>query len=311
MKIIFMGTPDFAVPCLEMMHDNGHDVCAVFTNPDKPKGRGYEVMPSPVKKKAVELGLKVFQPLSLKDCEVTDIISEYGPDVIVVVAYGKILPESILSIPKFGCVNVHASLLPKLRGAAPIQWAIINGEIETGVTTMFMDKGLDTGDIIQQRKTAIGSDETAGELFDRLCIMGANLLLETLDLIESGRVSRTKQKEVEATYSKLLNKTFSNIDWNNNAITIHNQVRGLNPWPGASTSAGGKLLRIHRTKVTDLKSKKNNDPGVIESYDPVLVSCGEGDLLELLEVQCQGKKRMFAVEFFRGHMNIKKFDSFI
>lgn len=310
MKIIFMGTPDFAVPCLEMIHDKGHDVCAVFTNPDKPKGRGYEVVPSPVKKKAVEFGLKVFQPLSLKDSEVTNIISNYSPDVIVVVAYGKILPESILSIPKLGCVNVHASLLPKLRGAAPIQWAIINGENETGVTTMFMDKGLDTGDIIQQKKTVIGSDETAGELFDRLCIMGANLLLETLDLIESGDVVRTKQEEGEATYSKLLNKTFSNIDWNCNAITIHNKVRGLNPWPGASTYADGKLLRIHRTKVANLKDKKSHDPGVIVSYDPVIVSCGNGDLLELVEVQYQGKKRMSAVEFFRGHMSIKKFYSF-
>lgn len=305
LKIIFMGTPDFAVPCLEKIYSDNHDVCAAFTNPDRPKGRGYKLVCSPVKVKALELGIKVFQPESLRDQDVVKTISNLNPDVIVVVAYGKILPESILSIPKYGCVNVHASLLPKYRGAAPIQWSIINGENLTGVTTMFMDKGLDTGDIIQQREVKIDPDETSGELFSRLCFMGADLLLETLDLIKSGNAIRTKQDESKATYSKILNKSFSNIDWSKSAVEIHNLVRGLNPWPGALTIAGGKKLKIHKTKVCLSSSTSKKPAGSIESYDPVYVVCGDSRLLELVEVQYEGKKRMSAVDFFRGHSDIK------
>lgn len=304
-----MGTPDFAVPCLERIHSDNHEICAVFTNPDKPKGRGYKLVYSPVKVKALELGIKVFQPESLRSEDVVKTISNFNPDVIVVVAYGKILPQSILSIPKYGCVNVHASLLPKYRGAAPIQWSILNGENLTGVTTMFMDKGLDTGDIIQQKEVKIDPDETSGELFSRLCLMGADLLSETLDLIESGNALRTKQDESKATYSKILNKSFSNIDWSKSAVEIHNLVRGLNPWPGALTLAGGKKLKIHKTKVCDSTSNLKKVAGSIESYDPVYVVCGDNRLLELVEVQYEGKKRMSAIEFFRGHSDINILES--
>lgn len=300
-----MGTPDFAVPCLERLIKDGHNVCAVFTKPDKPKGRGYEISQSPVKKVAVDFKIPVYQPLKLKDDKILESVTNLNPDLIVVVAYGKILPKEILSVPKFGCVNIHGSLLPRYRGAAPIQWAVIDGQETTGVTAMYMDEGLDTGDIIKTAETKIGQDETSGELFGRLCILGANLLSETVESISNADVTRKKQNESEATYSKMLDRSLSEIDWSKDAKSIHNLVRGLNPWPSASTKVRNKILKIHKTKLINETCKES--PGKIIAFNPVKVVCGSGSVIELIEVQYEGKKKMSATDFFRGHRDILNF----
>lgn len=298
MKILFMGTPGFAVPCLESLIKAGHNICGVFTQPDKPKGRGHKLTAPPVKEVAIKNNIEVFQPDKIRNAETLSIIKGLEPEIIVVVAYGKILPKEIIDYPKYGCVNVHASLLPKYRGAAPIQWSIINGEKTTGVTTMYMNEGLDTGDMLLKSSTIINDDETSGDLHDRLSFIGADLILKTLNEISKGTIKRKKQNDDEASYSPMLDKSLCNIDWNKAAINIHNLVRGLNPWPTASTILNGNILKIHKTKVSNIKG---GSPGEIISLNPFVVSCSGDTSLEILELQLLGKKRMSSEEFLRGH----------
>lgn len=298
MRVIFMGTPDFAVPCLESLIRSDDEVVAVFTQPDKKKGRNYMLAPPPIKELALKYGIKVFQPESLKDIDTIKLILELNPDLIVVVAYGKILPKEILNIPPFGCVNVHASLLPKYRGAAPIQWAIINGENITGVTTMYMDAGLDTGDIILKSETKIRVDETSGELFDRLSTMGSKLLIKTLNVIKSGEVKRERQIDKYASYAPMLDKSVAKINWKDSADKINNLVRGLNPCPVARTDINGKLLKIYKTKVYEPMCGR---PGEVKSVKPLVVACGNNSAIEILNLQLESKKRMSSEDFFRGH----------
>lgn len=299
MKIIFMGTPDFAVPCLEELIELNHEIVGVFTQPDKKKGRGYTLMAPPVKELALKHNLPVYQPVTLKTDDSIDLINSLQPDLIVVVAYGKILPESILNIPSKGCINVHGSLLPKYRGAAPIQWSVINGEKVTGITTMYMDAGLDTGDMILKSETTIGEEETSGELYDRLKIMGAKLLVETIDKLEKGTITREQQDNNQSSYAPMLDKSLSNIDWNLRAETIHNLVRGLNPWPVAMTTLESKNLKIYRTKVSNQVISLK--PGEVKSIKPFIVCCGENTAIEILELQLESKKRMKADDFLRGY----------
>lgn len=298
MRIIFMGTPDFAVPCLQSLLDAGHEVCAVFTQPDKPKGRKFVMTPPPVKELAVKTGIPVFQPTTLRVQEETDRIAGLRPDLIAVVAYGKILPKAILEIPPMGCVNVHGSLLPKYRGAAPIQWSVIRGEKITGVTTMYMAEGLDTGDILLKRETEIGPDETAGELYGRLSQIGAALIVETLNAIRSGTAHRTPQREEDASYAPMLSREMSQIDWNKPARELHDLVRGLSPWPVASTVYRGRRLKVYRTKVVENRAGR---PGQILDGKDFLVCCGGNTALKLLTVQYEGGKQMDAADFLRGH----------
>lgn len=298
MKILFMGTPGFAVPCLESLIKAGHNICGVFTQPDKPKGRGHKLTAPPVKEVAIKNNIEVFQPDKIRNAETLSIIKGLEPEIIVVVAYGKILPKEIIDYPKYGCVNVHASLLPKYRGAAPIQWSIINGEKTTGVTTMYMNEGLDTGDMLLKSSTIINDDETSGDLHDRLSFIGADLILKTLNEISKGTIKRKKQNDDEVSYSPMLDKSLCNIDWNKAAINIHNLVRGLNPWPTASTILNGNILKIHKTKVSNIKG---GSPGEIISLNPFVVSCSGDTSLEILELQLLGKKRMSSEEFLRGH----------
>lgn len=297
MKIVFMGTPDFAVPCLQRLIDMGQDIAGVFTQPDKPKGRGYQMMPPPVKELALKHNLPVFQPAKMRDGEALGIIKELAPDLIVVVAYGKILPKDILDAPKLGCINVHGSLLPKYRGAGPIQWSIINGEEVTGVTTMFMAEGLDTGDMILKMETPIGEEETAGELFDRLCIIGADCLEQTIKLFESGKpVPREVQDDAKSSYAPMLDKELSKLDFTKSARELHNLIRGVSPWPVAHTAFRGKLLKVHKARIAyDLTGKA----GTILDEKRMIVGCGDG-AIELLEVQAEGAKRLPASDFMNG-----------
>lgn len=298
MRLVFMGTPEFAVPCLEHILQAGHQVCAVYTQPDKPKGRGYALTPPPVKQSAVKHGIPVYQPKTLKDGEALAQLQELKPDCIVVVAYGKILPPEIIHLPGKGCINVHASLLPKYRGAAPIQWSVINGEEKSGVTTMFMDEGLDTGDMLLKAECFIGADTTSGELHDRLSDLGADLIVKTLLQLEKGDITRKKQEDSLSCYAPMLDKQLSWIDWNKTANDVHNLIRGLQPWPVAQTKFTGKTLKIHKSRLAGPFGKQ---PGEVVSLRPFLVCCGDGNAVELLEVQLEGKKRMAAGDFFRGH----------
>ena len=289
MNIIFMGTPAFAVPCLERLLADGFDVPAVFCQPDKPQGRRMRLAPPPVKQAALAHGLPVLQPEKLRgNREVIDLLRALAPELIVVVAYGKILPQELLDIPKYGCINVHASLLPKYRGAAPIQWAVLNGETETGVTTMQMDAGIDTGDMFLQAKTPIPEDMTAGELHDVLSELGAEVLSDTLKLLQQGKLVPQKQDDALASCAPMLSKALSPLDFAKPAHVLHNQVRGLNPWPGAATEFEGRPLKVHRARVAR------------EGGSPLRVLCGDGQYLELLAVQAEGKKAMPAEEFLRG-----------
>ena len=292
-----MGTPDFAVPCLEKLYENDYNICAVFTNPDKPKGRSQELSQSPVKEKALELGLKVIQPSTLKSENIIKIVLDLAPDMIVVVAYCKILPKQILNIPRYGCINVHGSLLPKYRGAAPIQWSVINGDEMTGVTTMYMNEGLDTGDIILQSLVRIDPNETSGELFDRLCEVGAELLIDTIGRIERRSAPRIRQDDELSSYAPMLDKSMSKIDFNKSSLTIHNLVRGLNPWPGAIATFGGKVLKVHKTQIV---TGYKGTPGSIVDEKNAVVMCADNTALKLLQVQPAGKKRMSGEEFVRG-----------
>lgn len=297
MNIIFMGTPEFAVPCLDILVKDGHTVTSVFTQPDKPVGRKQVLTPPAVKVLAQSLGIPVYQPNTLKGEETAAMIAAQNPDVIVVTAYGKLLPKSVLEIPKHGCINVHASLLPKYRGAGPIQWSVINGEQKTGVTTMYMAQGLDTGDMILKRATAIGPEETAGELHDRLSILGAQLLSETLRLVAEGKAPREVQNDAESCYAPMLSKELGLIDFSKPAPEVHNLIRGLSPWPVAYTLLDGRALKVHRARISDRKGEN----GVLLEDGALIIGCGGNTAVELLEVQYEGGKRMTAELFLRGH----------
>lgn len=299
MRIIFMGTPDFAVPCLESLIDAGHNVAAVFTQPDKPVGRKQILTPSPVKACAVSNNIKVYQPEKIKNSNALEIINSINPDVIIVVAYGKILPKEILNAAKFGCINVHASLLPKYRGAAPIQWSILNGDEETGVCVMQMDEGIDTGDVLLVRKTPIDINETSAELFDRLSKIGADALIDALKLVEKGEVCPTPQPKGDFGYAKMINRSLCPIDWSKSALDVHNKVRGLQTWPVAITTLNGMNLKIHKTVLSNAKA---STPGtVVDNNKKLVVSCGDGKCVEILELQLDGKKRMNTKSFLLGN----------
>ena len=299
-----MGTPEFAVPCLQSLLDEKFNVIGVFTQPDKPKGRGYVLTPPPVKELALKYSIPIFQPEKMRDGEAFNYLKKLNPDLIIVVAYGKILPKEILDLPKYGCINVHASLLPKYRGAGPIQWSVINGEKETGVTTMYMDVGLDTGDMIINNSLEIGENETAGELHDRISLLGAKTLIETLKLLHKNEIVRTKQDDSNATYAPMLDKKLCEIDFSEDAKKIHDLIRGLSPWPVAVTKFEGKTLKIHRSLY--ITKDVNATPGeVIENNGKIVVSCGKG-CIEILELQLEGKKRMTSADFLRGNpINLK------
>lgn len=299
MRIVFMGTPDFSVPCLQALIDDGHDVCAVFTQPDKPKGRHGVLSAPPVKELALKYDIPVYQPDSLKNDEIKSFFASLGADLAIVVAYGKILPEEFLNAPKYGCINMHASLLPKLRGAAPIQWSIINGEKRSGVTAMQMDKGLDTGDILLSESVEIRDDETAQELHDELSVLGAQVMRKTLLMLQKGVLSPIRQDDSHSTYAPILTKELSAIDWQKSALQIHNQIRGLYPWPGASAVLNGKTLKIHSAK---LLGKTQGEPGEVVFNDHRLcVACGDGNAVELLVIQAPGKKAMPVTDYLRGN----------
>ena len=296
MRVVFLGTPAFAVPTLEAIVGAGHDVLAVVSQPDRPKGRGHETAASPVKQTAVRLGIPVFQPERIKRPEAQAHLAELEPEIMVVVGYGQIIPQWVIDLPPRGIVNVHASLLPKYRGAGPIQWAIVNGETRTGVTTMRIDAGLDTGDMLLKRETEIGPEENAGELGRRLAVMGADLLVETLARIRE--IVPEKQDNSQATYAPLLKKEDGAIDWSQPAAAIHNRVRGLQPWPGAYTTFRGHALHIWRAALA-APGTGGQRPGKIAGLRPLVVACGSG-ALELLEVQLEGRKRMPAADFANG-----------
>lgn len=297
MRVIFMGTPDFAVPSLQALLDRGDDICAVFTQPDKPKGRGHKLQPPPVKELALRHSLPVLQPDTLRDEAVQESIAELEPDAIIVVAYGKLLPPKVLSVPRLGCINVHGSLLPKYRGAAPIQWAVINGEKTTGVTTMFMAEGMDTGDMLLKSETEVGPEETSGELFDRLKLLGAKLLTETLDKLEQGELKAIPQDGTQATLAPLLKKEMSALDWSEPAQRIHDRIRGLNPWPCAAAVLDGKRIKLLASQVIEGEGV----PGTAYNLDGELAAaCGRG-MLRITELQEDTGKRMSGKDYLLGH----------
>ena len=297
MRLVFLGTPTFAVPTLEKVVAAGHTVLSVVTQPDRPRGRGQNAAAPPVKVAALRLGLPVFQPERVRRPEGVEHLRGLAVDAMVVVGYGQIIPQNIIDMAPLGIINVHGSLLPKYRGAGPIQWAILNGETRTGVTTMRIDAGLDTGDMLLKAETDIGPDETAVELGPRLAAMGADLLVETLSGLEAGSIAGGKQDSGQATYAPLLKKEDGHIDWTRDAGAIHNQVRGLQPWPGAAASFRGQVLHIWRSRVWS--AAVSGAPGTLASIKPPVVRCGTGGL-ELVEVQLEGRKRMSAADFANG-----------
>lgn len=297
MRIVFMGTPDFAVPSLQALIDAGHDVCAVYTQPDKPQGRKQILTAPPVKTLALEHDIPVFQPNTLKNEDEQARLRELAPEVIIVVAYGKLLPKAVLDIPPHGCINVHGSLLPRWRGAAPIQWAVIAGDEMAGVTTMQMAEGLDTGDMLLTYETKVGEKETAGELFDRLAQSGAELLTQTL--VKLDEITPRPQDDAQSCYAHMLDKQMAVIDWSKSAHEIDCLIRGLNPWPIALTTLSGERLKVFAAE----KAAGNGEPGTVLEADPkkgLIVACGEG-ALRLTEIQLVGGKRMKATDFLRGH----------
>jgi len=299
-KIVFMGTPQFSVPGLQALHQNGHQIAMVVTQPDRPQGRGRRITPSPVKQAALDLGYPFIQPASIKTPEFADQIKSCNPDFQVVIAYGKILPESVLALPRIGTINIHASLLPKLRGAAPIQWAVINGETETGVCSMLMDKGMDTGDVLLTAKEPIEPDDTAGTLHDRLAVRGAQVLIDTLQAFADDTIQPVPQNHDLATYAPMLTKDDGLINWNKSAKSLENFIRGVSPWPGAYTFWQGKRLKIFSS--TPVTTDISHPPGtVVEGFpDELRVATGEGALL-IREIQGASGKRLTIKEFLRGH----------
>ena len=305
MRLVFLGTPAFAVPTIERMVEAGHQVLAVVTQPDRPRGRGQHALPPPVKEAAARLGLPVRQPERVKLPETVEFLRALGADAMVVVGYGQIIPRTVIDLAPLGIVNVHASLLPNYRGAGPIQWAILNGETRTGVTTMRIDAGLDTGDMLLKAETEIGPDENAVELGKRLAAMGADLLVETLAGLSTGAIVPRKQDSSQATWARLLKKEDGMVDWGQPAQAIHNRVRGLQPWPGAYTTFRGQTLHIWKSRVatervhTSVDTADRSVCATLRSLKPLVVSCGSG-ALELLEVQLEGRKRISAADFANG-----------
>lgn len=300
MKIVFMGTPDIAVPCLQKIIDENYEILGVVTQPDKPKGRGKKLGMSPVKELAIENNIPVYQPIKARDKDFIETMKSLNPDVMVVVAFGQILPKEILEIPKFGCINVHVSLLPKYRGAAPINWVIINGEEKTGVTTMYMDEGLDTGDMILKTEVNLDENITAGELHDKMMNIGAETLKETLKLIEEGTAPREVQNHEEFSYAPIMNKSLGNIDFSKNAKEIHNLVRGVNPWPSAYTTYNGVTMKIWKTKVLEEESTKEAGTIIEVNKEGIKVSTKDNVLL-IEEIQMPNKKRMVVGEYIKGN----------
>lgn len=300
MKVIFMGTPEFSVQTLEKIVEHGHEVLAVITQPDKPKGRGKEMQRTAVKEKALQLGIPVYQPVKVKEASFVEQLRELKPDVIVVVAFGQILSKDILDLPKYGCINVHASLLPKYRGAAPIQWSILDGEKETGVTTMLLDAGVDTGDMLMKAVTPIDKNETTGSLHDKLASMGADLLIETFKALENGTLSREKQDDSKSCYAKMFTKEFGKIDFNKSAEEIERLIRGLNPWPSAYTCLDGKTLKIWSADVVETETEGSIGEIVEVKKDALIVKTGN-KALAIKELQLEGKKRMTVDAFLRGY----------
>ncbi|MDE6092235.1 MAG: methionyl-tRNA formyltransferase, partial [Ruminococcus sp.] len=299
MKIVFMGTPDFAVPCLKMLAESWHEVSAVFTQPDKPKGRGYKMIPTPVKSVALEYGLPVYQPLSLRKGDdaqkAMEILRDISPDLIVVTAYGQILPKEILELPRYKCINIHASLLPKYRGAAPINWCLLNGETVTGVTSMLMSEGLDTGDMLIKKSTEIGENETYQELYSRLAEMGGEVLAETIDAIEKGMLSPQKQDDSLSCYSPMIRKEMSALDFSKGVQEIHNTIRGVTGF----TLLNGKRLKVFKSEIS-AGTAPDVENGTIVNTDNFTVKCGDGGLIKFDEIQLEGSKRMKTADFLRG-----------
>ena len=299
MRVVYMGTPDFAVKPLEALISNNYEVVGVFTQPDKPVGRKAVLTPPPVKVVAENNNIPVFQPDSLKNGEGVRILETLKPDVVIVVAYGKILPKDFLAFAKYGCINIHGSILPEYRGAAPIQWSVLDGKEFAGVTSMQMNEGLDTGDILLVEKTKIQENETSGDLYERLTVLGADVLLKTLEAIKNNSLNPQKQDDSKSSYAKMLDKSLSKIDWNLSAQEVHNKIRGLDPWPVALTRFDGKNLKLFRSRL--LNEEYNKSAGiVIKSKDGIVVVCGDKKAVLITEVQLEGKKRMSASDFSRG-----------
>ena len=300
MRVVFMGTPDIAATCLKKILDDGFQVVGVYTQPDRPKNRGMKLTASPVKEVALANSLPVFQPEHFRDPETVEQLRRLQPDVVAVVAYGRILPQSVLDIPPKGCINIHASLLPQYRGSAPYQWAVLDGCEETGVTAMYLCREMDAGDMIDVAKTPIGSDETAGELLDRLAVLGADLLSSTLTKIENDQAVATPQDHSLATYAPMLDKSMCPIDWTKTAQQVHDHVRGMNPWPVATTELTGKRFKVYATCVVADAPKA--EPGTILGLTKtgLQIACGEG-AVEIRVLQAEGGKRMAAPDYFRGH----------
>lgn len=298
MRVVFMGTPDIASVCLKKILTDGFEVVGVYTQPDRPKGRGMKMVYSPVKEVALAAGIPVFQPENFREEASVQQLRDLEPDICAVVAYGRILPQKVLDVPKRGCINIHASILPKYRGSAPYQWAVLDGLEETGVTAMYLTREMDAGDIIDVSRTPIGENETAGELLDRLAVLGADLLSKTLSRFAQGEVKGTAQDASQVSYAPLLDKSMSPIDWTKTAQQVHNHVRGLHPWPVATMEIQGKLFKVHATRVAE----GSGEPGQILglSKTGLLVACGEG-AVEVLSLQAEGGKRMSAPDYFRGH----------
>ena len=299
MRVVFMGTPDIAATCLKKILADGFDVVGVYTQPDRPKGRGMKIVASPVKEVALTANIPVFQPDSFREEETVEALRELKPDICAVVAYGRILPQKVLDVPTFGCINIHASLLPKYRGSAPYQWAVLDGLKETGVTAMYLCREMDAGDIIDVSKTPIGENETAGELLDRLAVLGADLLSKTLSRFAAeGKVPATPQNPEEVSYAPMLDKTMCPIDWNKSAVQVHNHVRGLHPWPVATMVLQGKTFKVHDTRVVSGSGAPGQILGLTKTG--LVIACGEG-AVEITSLQAEGGKRMAAPDYFRGH----------
>jgi len=301
MRILFMGTPAFAVSSLKALVEAGHTVCGVFSQPDRPKNRGMKLQLTPVKEMALLHGIPVFQPAKLRDGEAFSIIEQLKPELIVVVAYGRILPKEILEYPAFGCINVHASILPAYRGAAPVNWPILNGDTETGVTIMHMAEELDAGDIVLQERTAIEPEENAEELYARLSEMGADLLLRAVSKLEEGSAQRIPQQSDKVTFAPMLSRGMSVMDWTRTACELHNQVRGLIAWPMAVAELDGVRCKVWRSRVCEEKTEKPAGKIIQADKKGLKIACGGGTVLQLLEIQPDGKKRMDATAFLMGH----------
>ncbi len=298
MRVVFMGTPDIAATCLKKIIADGFEVVGVYTQPDRPKGRGMKMQFSPVKEVAIAQNIPVFQPQNFREDETVEELRALDPDVCAVVAYGRILPQRVLDIPKMGCINIHASLLPQYRGSAPYQWAVLDGLKETGVSAQFMKLQMDAGDVIGVAKTPIGENETAGELLDKLAVLGADLLSETLSKVERGNVTVTVQDESKVTFAPMLDKNMCPIDWNKTAQQVHDQVRGLHPWPVATMELKGKKFKVHATRIVEDSGKPGEILGLTKTG--LKIACGEG-AVEVISLQAEGGKRMAAPDYFRGH----------